>query len=34
MLGMAGTAVLATALIWLRASLVRDSLELEKELLQ
>jgi hypothetical protein len=31
---MAGTAVLAAALIWLRTSLLRDSLELEKELLQ
>lgn len=33
-LGMAGTAVLAAALIWLRTSLLRDSLALEKELLQ
>ena len=31
MLGMAGTAVLATALIWLRTSLLRSSLKLEQE---
>ncbi len=34
MMGMAGTAVLAAALIWLRASLLRSSVELEKQLLQ
>lgn len=34
MLGMAGTAVLAAALIWLRASLLRSGVELEKQLLQ
>ncbi len=34
MLGMAGTAVLAAALIWLRASLLRSAVELEKQLLQ
>jgi len=34
MLGMAGTAVLAAALIWLRTSLLRSSIELEKRLLQ
>jgi heme exporter protein C len=34
MLGMAGTALLAAALIWLRTSLLRDSLEIEKQLLQ
>jgi heme exporter protein C len=34
MLGMAGTAMLAAALIWLRTSLLRDGLELEKQLLQ
>jgi heme exporter protein C len=33
MLAMAGTAVLAGALIWLRTSLLRDSLELEEDLL-
>jgi len=32
MLAMAGTAVLAGALIWLRTSLLRDSLKLEEEL--
>ena len=32
MLGMAGTALLAAALIWLRTSLLRDSLKLEEEL--
>ena len=32
MLGMAGTAVLAAALIWLRTSLLRDNLKLEEEL--
>ena len=34
MLGMAGTAVLAAALIWLRTSLLRSGVELEKQLLQ
>jgi heme exporter protein C len=34
MLGMAGTALLAAGLIWLRASLLRDTLELEQELLR
>jgi heme exporter protein C len=34
MLGMAGTAVLAAALIWLRTSLLRSRLKLEEELLQ
>jgi len=33
MLGMAGTALLATSLIWLRANLLRDSLRLEQEFL-
>jgi heme exporter protein C len=32
MLGMAGTAVLAAGLIWLRTSLLRDNLKLEEEL--
>ncbi len=32
MLGMAGTAVLAAGLIWLRTSLLRDHLKLEEEL--
>ncbi len=34
MLGMAGTALLAAGLIWMRASLLRDTLELEQELLR
>jgi heme exporter protein C len=34
MLGMAGTALLAAALIWLRTSLLRSGVELEKQLLQ
>jgi heme exporter protein C len=34
MLGMAGTALLAGGLIWLRASLLRDTLKLEQELLR
>jgi heme exporter protein C len=33
MLGMAGTALLATGLVWLRTSLLRDRLRLEQELL-
>jgi len=33
MLGMAGTALLAAGLIWLRATLLRDNLKLEQELL-
>jgi len=33
MLGMAGTVLLAAGLIWLRTSLLRDSLKLEQELL-
>ncbi len=34
MLGMAGTATLAAALIWLRTCLLRSGVELEKQLLQ
>ncbi len=34
MLGMAGTAVLAAALIWLRTSLLRSGVELERQLVQ
>jgi heme exporter protein C len=33
MLGMAGTVLLAAGLIWLRTSLLRDSLKLEQEVL-
>jgi hypothetical protein len=33
MLGMAGTALLAAGLIWLRTDLLRDSLKLEQEFL-